>query len=268
MSGGSYEMSGSDKKKELYSKKPIKSVKIQDDKKSNYKSGSKTELKVVNSEILSADAYINLNTINAAAANGVKKLIAVGSCWNYPRLETGIKESDYMETSSQGGTGHDISKFLLISLLKHLKNEQSLDSTVLMIPPLYGDHTHENINDKHVFAYINNNMYVAARQELEEVTLSSSATNQRQYIHTDDFGDAAIMAMSIDAPLMNVASDEVLSMEDLANKLAKRWGYKGKINWENQSSNAGPQVLDCTLLKNEGWTPKVTLEDTIKNRLA
>ena len=260
-------MSGSDQKKELYSKKPIKRVNVEDTKKSNYKSGSKTEIKTINSEVLSTDSYINLNTINAAAKSGVKKLITVGSCWNYPRLNKDIKESDFNEISSQGGTGHDISKFLMISLLKHLRNEKSLNSTVLMIPPISGDHVHENINDKHVFAYLVNNIYVAARQELEEITLSSSPTNLRQFIHTEDFGEAAILAMDIDSPLINVANDEVYSMESLAEKLAKRWGYKGKINWEKQASNAGPQTLDCSLIKSKGWEPKIGVEETITNRL-
>jgi nucleoside-diphosphate-sugar epimerase len=268
MSGGSYEMSGSDKKKELYSKKPIKRVVVEDTKKSNYKSGSKTEIKTVNSDVLSTDAYINLNTINAAASNGVKKLVTVGSCWNYPKLNKDLAENDFVDTSSQGGTGHDISKFLMISLLKHLKNEGSLDSTVLMIPPLSGDHVHENINDKHVFAYLVNNIYVAARQELEEITLSSSPTNQRQFVHTEDFSEAAILAMDIDSPLLNVANNEVFSMEQLAEKLAKRWGYKGKINWEKQASNVGPQTLDCSLLKSKGWEPKIGIEETITNRLS
>ena len=267
--GGSYEMSGGTEfeGKELYSKKPVKTVTLEDTKQRNFKSGSKTELKVINSEVLLKDAYINLNTINAAASNGVNKLIAVGSCWNYPRLQRSINESDYTETSSQGATGHDVSKFLLISLLKHMKNEKIMDSTVLMIPPLYGDHTHENINEKHVFAYLNNNMYVAARQELEEITLSSNGSNLRQYVHQEDFGDAALLAMSVDAPLLNVANDEVFSIEDVTKRLADRWGYTGKIKWENQASNAGPQKLDCTVLKEAGWKPTIGLVDTIDNRL-
>ncbi len=270
--GGSYEMSGGggDKAvyegKETYSKKPLKIVKLEDNKQRNFKSGSKTEIKTINSEVLIKDAYINLNTINAAKDNGVKKIICVGSCWNYPRAN-GIKESDYVETSAQGGTGHDVSKFLLISLLKHLKNENTMDSTVLMIPPLYGDHTHENINEKHVFAYLNNNMYVAARQELEEITLSSNGSNIRQYVHQEDFADAAILAMSMNAPLLNVAHDEVFTIEDVAKRLADRWGYTGKIKWENQASNAGPQSLDCSLLKEAGWEPTIGLVDTIENRL-
>ena len=267
--GGSYEMSGGAEfeGKELYSKKPIKTVTLEDTKQRNFKSGSKTELKVINSEVLSEDAYIHLNTRHAAVSNGVKKLIAVGSCWNYPRLQRAINESDYTETSSQGATGHDVSKFLLISLLKHMKNEKAMDSTVLMIPPLYGDHTHENINEKHVFAYLNNNMYVAARQELDEITLSSNGSNLRQYVHQEDFGNAALLAMSVDAPLLNVANDEVFSIEDVAKRLADRWGYTGKIKWENQASNEGPQKLDCTVLKEAGWKPTIGLVDTIDNRL-
>ena len=223
--------------------------------------------KITNSEILSTDGYINLNTINAAANNHVQKLITVGSCWNYPKLNKGISEKDFDSTSSQGDSGHEISKFLLISLLKQLRKEKRLDSTILMIPPLYGDNVHEDVNDKHVFAYLCNNIYVAAKQKLREITLSSVPTNQRQFVHTDDFGEAAIMAMGVDSLLLNVANDEVFSMEAVAEKLAKKWGFEGKIKWEKQVSNEGPQILDCSLLKSKGWSPKIGLEATISSRL-
>jgi nucleoside-diphosphate-sugar epimerase len=110
-------------------------------------------------------------------------------------------------------------------------------------------------------------MYVAARQELDEITLSSNGSNLRQFIHQEDFGNAALMAMELDAPLVNVANDKVFSIEDVAKWLADRWGYTGKIKWENQPSNAGPQILDCTLLKEAGWKPEISLIDTIENRL-
>lgn len=223
--------------------------------------------KITNSEILSTDGYINLNTINAAANNHVQKLITVGSCWNYPKLKKDLSEKDFEYTSSQGTTGHNLSKFMLISLLGHLRKEKSLDSTTLMIPPLYGDHVHEDVNDKHVFAYLCNNIYVAAKQKLEEITLSSVPTNQRQFVHTDDFGEAAIMAIGVDSLLLNVANDEVFSMEEVAEKLAKRWGFEGKINWEKEASNVGPQTLDCSLLKSHGWQANIGVEETIGKRL-
>ena len=224
--------------------------------------------RITNSEILSTDAYINFNIINSAASNGVEKFISVGSCWNYPRIDQHLSEGDFDYASSQGDTGHDISKFLMISLLKHLKNEKTLDSTVMMIPPLMGDKVNGDVNDKHVFAYLVNNIYAGARQNLEEIKLSSSPTNKRQFIHTDDFGEAAVKALEVDSLLLNVAYDEVFTMEEVVDMLARKWHYQGKIKWERQVSNIGPQALDCSLSKSKGWSPRISVKETIHNRLA
>ena len=224
--------------------------------------------RITNSEILSTDAYINLNTINAAASNGVEKFISVGSCWNYPRINRHISEVDFDYSSSQGDTGHDISKFLMISLLKHLKNEKTLDSTVMMIPPLIGDRINRDVNDRHVFASLVNNIYMGARQSLREVKLSSNPKNKRQFIHTEDFGEAAIRALKVDSLLLNVADDEVFTMQEVVDTLVSKFNYKGKIIWERQVSNVGPQSLDCSLLRSKGWSPRIRLKETIYNRLA
>jgi len=226
--------------------------------------------KIQDSSLLSNDAYINLNTINAAAMNSVKKIIAVGSCWNYPRTEKvlpGIKESDYDTTSSQDNTGHGISKFLMISLLALLRQEDRLDSTVLMIPPLYGDDTSDETEDKHVFAHFNNNIHVAAKKNLGSITFTSNPTNLRQLLHTEDFAEAALMAMGIESPLLNVASEDVYSMEDIVKKLCRVWDYKGDIKWNNRPSNKGPQMLDCSLLKSKGWQAKISFNDFLGKRL-
>jgi len=223
--------------------------------------------KITNSDLLSTDTYINLNTINAAASNDVKKLISVGSCWNYPRIDKHLSEGDFDYSSSQGNTGHDISKFFMISLLKNLRNEQALDSTVMMIPPLIGDQVSDDVNDRHVFAYLVNNIYMGARQKLAEVNLISSPDNKRQFLHTDDFGEAAIKALEIDSLLVNVSDDEVFTMQQVVGMLASKWRYDGKIKWERQASNIGPQALDCSLLKDKGWSPRISVKETIHNRL-
>jgi len=56
-------------------------------------------------------------------------------------------------------------------------------------------------------------------------------------------------------------------MQQVVGMLASKWRYDGKIKWERQASNIGPQALDCSLLKDKGWSPRISVKETIHNRL-
>ena len=156
--------------------------------------------------MLTEDIKINLNTAEASAKNGVKKLIAIGGQWNYKsRTDRAIMESDYDHSFAGGSSGHDVSKYVLHSLLGYMKTEGKLNSTVLMIPLLYNETLTEDLNERHPLLHIVNNIAHAAKKKLQTIHLGSTQTNKRQLIHSSDLAKAAIMAMSIDTPLLNVA---------------------------------------------------------------
>jgi GDP-L-fucose synthase len=226
--------------------------------------GHASHYRVTASEMLTEDIKINLNTAEASAKNGVKKLIAIGGQWNYKsRTDRAIMESDYDHSFAGGSSGHDVSKYVLHSLLGYMKTEGKLNSTVLMIPLLYNETLTEDLNERHPLLHIVNNIAHAAKKKLQTIHLGSTQTNKRQLIHSSDLAKAAIMAMSIDTPLLNVANQEVFSMQEIVDKLRKKFGYSGKVTWENASKNVGPQALDCSLIKSKGWKANYSLDDVI-----
>ena len=215
------------------------------------------------SDIMTEDIKINLNTINAAATTGVKKLIAIGGQWNYNDGEQ-IKEIDYDVSFARGGSGHDVSKYVLIALLKAMKVQGDLDSTTLMIPLLYNSNVCDNVNDRHPFLHIANSIYKASKNNLDAVDLKSTSKALRQMIHARDLASAAIEAIDLNSLLLNVAHDKVYSMEEIAKHLAHHLGFTGQINWANTSKNVRSQTMDCALLRSTGWKPIVELPDMIK----
>tara|TARA_B100000780_G_scaffold216410_1_gene155776 strand:- start:372 stop:1274 length:903 start_codon:yes stop_codon:yes gene_type:complete len=224
--------------------------------------GHASHHRVTASEMITEDIKINLNTVEASAKNGVKKLVAIGGQWNYKRdTDRAIRESDYDQSYAGGSSGHDVSKFVLHSLLGYMKDEGKLDSTVLMIPLLYNEVITDDLHERHPFLHMANNIAHAAKNRLKTVHLGSTQTNQRQLIHSVDLAKAAILAMSINTPLLNVANEEVFSMQEIVDKLKKTFAYTGDATWENASKNVGPQALDCSLVKSKGWKANYSLDD-------
>lgn len=229
-----------------------------------YISSHMSHSKVSQSELLIEDTYINFNVIKAACSTGVKKLVAMGSCWAYDRGEN-ISETSWKPGSGVHlGVGHDTAKTTMITALELLKREQGFDSTVLMIPPLYNNSVSDNVFDRHVVANVANRIYCASKLGSNTVTLEGCATNKRQLVHTDDFSEAAVLAMDIETQLLNVAAPEVVEMQELALAIANRFDYTGDISWTNSKTNPGPQSLDCTKIYSAAWLPKTSFSEGVK----
>ena len=220
---------------------------------------------VAQSDLLIEDTYINLNVIKAASSSGVRKLVAVGSCWAYDQGNNISETSWHPGSGVHLGVGHDTAKLTMITALNLLKKETGFDSTVLMIPPLYTSNVSDNIANRHVVANIANAIYSASKNKSNNVTLNGSKTNQRQLVHVDDFSSAALLAQTVDATLLNVAYPETITMEELADTICAHYNYQGEVAWTNNAANPGPQDLDITLANSFGWQPAINMKKGVES---
>ena len=237
-----------------------------------YISSHISHLRVSQSDLLIEDTYVNFNVVKAATSVGVRKLVAVGSCWGYD-AGSNISETSWQPGSGVHlGVGHDTAKLAVITALHLLRKETGFDSTVLMIPPLYNSNVSDNTSDRHVVANIANAIYNAAKNKHSAVTLNGCATNQRQLVHTDDFSSAALLALDNDAPLLNVAYPETITMLELATSICEYYNYSGELAWSNDrplgngaATNPGPQDLDVSLANSFGWKPAISMHEGVQS---
>ena len=56
-----------------------------------------------------------------------------------------------------------------------------------------------------------------------------------------------------------------ISIKELANKIAKLSGFKGKIIWDKDKPDGTPRkLLDISKIKSLGWEPVINLDMGIK----
>ena len=61
---------------------------------------------------------------------------------------------------------------------------------------------------------------------------------------------------------MNLGVGEDVTILELAELIAKAVGFAGKINTDPSKPDGTPRkLLDVSLLKNTGWSPKTQFED-------
>lgn len=110
-----------------------------------------------------------------------------------------------------------------------------------------------------------------------QVILWGTGAPKREFLFSDDMADACLFVMDApwDAllqkaadstgPLFNVGSGKDLTIERLAETIAKVVGYDGPLTWDPTMPDGSPQkLLDVSRLKSMGWQASVDMASGLK----
>ena len=101
----------------------------------------------------------------------------------------------------------------------------------------------------------------------EHVELWGSGSPYREFLHVDDLAEACLFLMEKynENQFINIGVGEDLTIRELAEMVRTIVGFDGDILWDTSKPEGTPRkLLDVSRLKALGWTPKMTLEDGIK----
>ena len=224
---------------------------------------------------------IQNNVIEAAWKNKTKRLVFLGSSCIYPKLaKQPIKEeyllSDYLEPTNKY---YAIAKIAGLNLCEGLRNQYNFDCISLMPTNLYGPGDNYHATNSHVMASLIKKFCEAKQNSQRTVTCWGSGTPLREFLHVDDLGKAVIFALekwdpdSKNAPKdnmgkklthLNIGTGLVISIRDLAEKIAKSVGFNGEILWDSNKPDGTPiKQLNIDKIKSLGWEPKIGLDEGI-----
>lgn len=221
------------------------------------------------SEFIYQNLMIQTNVIDAAAINGVKKLLFLGSSCVYPNaINTPILESQLgtgrLETTN---SPYAIAKIAGIHMAKEYAKEGKLDSVCLMPTNLYGPNDNFDLETSHVLPAFIRKFHEAKVNNEKHVQCWGDGTPKREFLYVDDLADACVFLMNEvgGGKLVNVGVGHDLPIKELAELVAKIVGYRGSIIWDKDKPNGTMRkVLNIDKLKFLGWEAKTELEDGIK----
>lgn len=103
----------------------------------------------------------------------------------------------------------------------------------------------------------------------------------REFMHVDDLADACIFVMGLTneafdsatashgLPFINVGTGKEITIRDLVSLVADIVSYEGKISWDDSRPDGTPRkLMDDSLLKQMGWSPKIKLTEGIRRTYA
>ena len=217
------------------------------------------------------------NVIHASKEQQVKRLLFLGSACIYPRECSQPIKEEYLLSGHLEKTNspYAVAKIAGIEMC-HAYNKQYKTQFLCAMPTnLYGPGDNYDLQNSHVLPALIRKMHEAKVGNKPAITLWGTGSASREFLHSDEMGDAAVFLMSLpDAlfgkyPLINVGSGNEVKIRDLAQVVARIVGYQGNIEWDHSKPDGTPRrLLDVTRIASFGWTSKVSLESGIQQTYA
>ena len=211
---------------------------------------------------------IETSVIDAAAREGVRKLLFLGSSCIYPRLAPQPIREESLLTGPLEPTNewYAIAKIAGIKLAQAYRAQHGLNAISLMPTNLYGPGDNFNPQSSHVLPALIRKAHEAVRTGAAEIVVWGSGTPRREFLHVDDLADAAVFLMlGYDSgEIINVGSGADVTIRELAEMVARAAGFTGRIAFDLSKPDGTPRkLLDVSRLTALGWKPKVALADGI-----
>ena len=217
-------------------------------------------------DFILTNLQIQTNVIEAAWRNGVSKLTFLGSACIYPKLATQPMAETALLTGPLEPTNewYAVAKIAGISLCDALRCQHGFNTLSIMPNNLYGPGDNFNLESAHVLPALIRKFHEAKIASLPEVVVWGTGTPFREFLHVDDFADAALFLMENydDGGIVNVGIGLDISIGDAALLVKQVVGFEGDIVFDDSKPDGVPKkLLDCSKLHKLGWRPSITLRD-------
>ena len=228
-------------------------------------------------DFIYSNLMVQANVIQAAFANGVKKLLFLGSSCIYPKHAPQPMSEEALLTGVLEPTNepYAVAKIAGIKLCESYNRQygqsHGVDYRSVMPTNLYGPGDNYHRENSHVVPALIRRFHEAKVKNSPTVTLWGSGTPRREFLYVDDMAAASVFVMNLSPDTyaeqteaqrghLNVGYGSDVTIFELATEVAKTVGYTGKIELDATKPDGAPRkLMDSSRLRNLGWKPQVGL---------
>jgi GDP-L-fucose synthase len=220
-------------------------------------------------EFLYENLVIASNVIHSAWLTGVKKLLFLGSSCIFPRMADQPMKEEALLTGPLEPTNewYAIAKIAGIKLCQAFRRQHGCDYVSVMPTNLYGPGDRYDPEGGHVVAALIMKIHAAKIANSPTVVLWGSGTPRREFLFSDDLGDACVFVMKnySGEMFLNVGTGEDMTILQLAQGIAKVIGWQGQFTFDTSKPDGMPRkVMDISRLAALGWSAKTDFESGMK----
>ena len=220
-------------------------------------------------EFLLDNLRIQNAVIPAAYANGVRKLVFLGSSCIYPKLAPQPIPESALLTGPLEPTNdaYALAKIAGIRLCQAFGQQHGFDAISLMPTNLYGPNDNFHPTNSHVLPGLIRRFHEAQLARASRIVIWGTGTPRREFLHVDDLADACIFLLAnyTSGEVINVGVGKDISIIELAQLIARIVGFEGQIDLDLSKPDGTPRkLLDVSKLSALGWTARIALEEGIR----
>ena len=215
-------------------------------------------------EFLSDNLQVQVNVMDAALDVGVERLLFLGSSCIYPKFaRQPITESELLTGPlEETNDAYAIAKIAGVLGVQAVRREYGLPWISAMPTNLYGPNDNFSPLGSHVLPALIKRYDEAAQSGSKRVVNWGTGRPRREFLHVEDLADACLHLMEHydGASQVNVGTGRDASIAEIAEMIAEATGFNGETEWDTSKPDGTPQkVLDVSLLRSTGWSPKISL---------
>jgi GDP-L-fucose synthase len=219
-------------------------------------------------KFLMDNMLIQNNLIDTAVKNKIENFFFLGSSCIYPKFSKQPIKEEYLLTDSleQTNQWYAIAKISGVKLIESVRKEYGFNYVSFMPTNLYGPNDNFDPKTSHVLPGMIFKFYNAKLNNSKFVELWGDGTPLREFLHVNDLSKALFFAANrkLDNSIYNVGSQDEIHINDLADLISNKIGFKGDIIWNKDFPNGTPRKkLDSSRLNKLGWRPQIKLSEGI-----
>lgn len=223
-------------------------------------------------EFFTENMKIQLNVIENAYRNNVKKLLFLGSSCIYPKNAPQPMKEEYLLSSELEKTNemYALAKISGLKLCNAYNREYGTNYISVMPCNLYGLNDNYDNENAHVLPMLVRRFHEAKEAGLKEVTVWGTGKPLREFMYAGDLADAVVYLMENKTAeeieeFINIGTGKEVTILELANMIKEIVGFEGKLVFDNTKPDGTMRkLMDVSRINALGWQAKTSLKEGIK----
>jgi GDP-L-fucose synthase len=225
-------------------------------------------------EMFHDNIMMGVQLLDEAWKAGVKKFVALGTICCYPKFTpVPFKEEDLWNGyPEETNAPYGLAKKMLLVQAQAYRTQYKFNAIFILPVNMYGPGDNFNPDSSHVIPALVKKFVDARKHGDSEVVVWGTGKATREFLYVEDSARAIVAATRYyDRPEpVNIGAGFEISIRELAEKIRKISGFRGKLVWDKTKPDGQPRrMLNTTKAQKEfGFTAKTSFDLGLKKTVA